>query len=154
MAGSAEAAAVAGESTKATEGKRIAVHYTGTLDNGEVFDSSDDRDPLEFTMGGGNVIAGFENAIRGMSPGEEKTVTLGPEEAYGVHDPTLLVEGPRSAFPIGDIREGGSYTVHMKAGGEAEARVVKVTGDRVTLDFNHPLAGKRLTFHVKVVSVT
>lgn len=139
---------------KAADGKRIAVHYTGTLDSGEVFDSSDEREPLEFTMGAGNLIPGFEKAIRGMSPGDEKTVTLEPEEAYGVHDPTLLVEGPRSAFPIGEIREGGSYTVHMKDGGEAEARVVKAAGDLVTLDFNHPLAGKRLTFRLRVVSVT
>jgi peptidylprolyl isomerase len=139
---------------KAEDGKRIAVHYTGSLDGGEVFDTSDEREPLEFTMGAANLIPGFEKAIRGMSPGEEKTVTLEPEEGYGAHDPTLLVEGPRSAFPIGEIREGGSYTVHMKDGGEAEARVVKVAGDLVTLDFNHPLAGKRLTFRLRVVSVT
>ncbi len=138
---------------KVSEGKRVAVHYRGTLDNGEEFDSSEGREPLEFIVGSGQLIPGFEKAVMGMSPGEEKTVTLEPGDAYGAYEDDLVVDGPRSSFPQGEIRVGQSYTVQLGKGEEAEARVVRIEKDRVKMDFNHPLAGKRLTFRLRVVSV-
>jgi len=135
-------------------GDKVAVHYTGTLDDGQVFDSSEGREPLEFVVGSGQLIPGFEKALNGMSPGEEKTVTLEPEDAYGPYEDDLVIDGPRSSFPAGEIRVGQSYTVQLAKGDEAEARVLSVTADRVKMDFNHPLAGKRLTFRLRVVSVT
>lgn len=138
---------------KAAKGRKVAVHYRGTLDDGEEFDSSQDREPLEFVVGGGDMIPGFEKAVIGMEPGQEKTVTLEPEDAYGAYEDELVVEGPRKSFPDGDLRVGQSFTVHLKGGQEAVARVLRVSGETVALDFNHPLAGKRLTFHLHVVSV-
>ncbi len=134
-------------------GDKVSVHYTGTLDDGEVFDSSEGREPLEFVVGSGQLIPGFESAVVGMSPGEEKTVTLEAADAYGPYEEELVIDGPRSSFPPGEIRVGQSYTIQLAKGDEAEARVLRVTGDRVRMDFNHPLAGKRLTFRLRVVSV-
>ena len=139
---------------KAGKGRKVAVHYRGTLDDGEEFDSSQDREPLEFVVGSGELIPGFEKAVVGMEPGQEKTVSLEPEDAYGPYEDELVIEGPRNSFPEAEIRLGQSFTVHLNDGEEAVGRVVRVAGDTVALDFNHPLAGKRLTFHVHVVSVT
>lgn len=139
---------------KASPGRRVVVHYQGVLDDGEVFDSSEGREPLEFTLGHGAVIPGFESAVEGMSPGEEKTVPLDPEEAYGPYDEGLVIVGPRSSFPEGPLQVGQRYTVHLKGGREAEARILRLTEDSVALDFNHPLAGKRLTFRLRLVAVT
>ncbi len=139
---------------KVTKGRKVAVHYRGTLDGGEEFDSSEDREPLEFVVGSGEMIPGFEKAVVGMEPGQEKTVTLEPEDAYGRYEDELVIEGPRNSFPDGDLQVGKSFTVHLRDGQEAEARVVRVQGDTVALDFNHPLAGKRLTFRLRVVSVS
>ncbi len=139
---------------KAAKGRKVAVHYRGTLDDGEEFDSSQDREPLEFVVGQGDLIPGFEKAVIGMEPGQEKTVTLDPEDAYGAYEDELVIEGPRNSFPDGEIRVGQSFTVHLHGGEEAVGRVLRVGGETVALDFNHPLAGKRLTFHLRVVSVT
>ena len=137
---------------KAAQGSKVAVHYSGALDDGKVFDSSEGREPLEFTIGGGQLIPGFEQAVLGMAAGEEKTVTLEPADAYGDYDSELLIEGPKSAFPEG-LKVGGSYTFQIGRGDEAEGVVKEIRDSTVLVDFNHPLAGKRLTFHVRVVSV-
>lgn len=139
---------------KVTKGRKVAVHYRGTLENGEEFDSSEGREPLEFVAGDGNLIPGFEKALIGMAPGESKTVTLEVEDAYGPYEDELVVEGPRNSFPEEGLKLGQSYTVHLRGGQEAVARVLRIGKDTVALDFNHPLAGKRLTFHLRVVSVT
>ncbi len=139
---------------KVSEGKRVAVHYRGTLDDGEEFDSSDGREPLEIVVGSGQLIPGFEKALMGMAPGEEKTVTLEPDDAYGRYEDEFVIDGPRSPFPPGELHVGQSFTVQVGKGEEAEARVVSFTKDRVKMDFDHPLAGKRLTFRLRVVSVT
>lgn len=139
---------------KAAKGRKVAVHYRGTLDSGEEFDSSAEREPLEFVVGSGDLIPGFEKAIVGMEPGQEKRVTLEPEDAYGPYEEELVVEGPRNSFPDGELKVGQSYTVHLRDGQEAEGRVVRIAGDTVAVDFNHPLAGKRLTFDLRVVSVS
>ena len=139
---------------RAAKGRRVSVLYRGTLEDGQEFDSSADREPLEFVVGEGDLIPGFEKAVVGMEPGQEKTVTLDPEDAYGRYEEQLVVEGPRTSFPDAGLRVGQSYTVHLKGGQEAIGRVLRVSDDSVALDFNHPLAGKRLTFHLRVVSVT
>ncbi len=139
---------------KAAKGRKVAVHYRGTLDNGEEFDSSAEREPLEFIVGSGDLIPGFEKAIVGMEPGQEKRVTLEPEDAYGPYEEELVVEGPRNSFPDGELKVGQSFTVHLRDGQEAEGRVLRIAGDTVAVDFNHPLAGKRLTFDLRVVSVS
>ena len=138
---------------KATKGRKVAVHYRGTLEDGEEFDSSEGREPIEFIVGDGSLITGFERIVIGMEPGESKTVTLDAENAYGPYEADLVIEGPRSSFPEAELKVGQSYTVHLRDGQEAVARVLRIEGDTVALDFNHPLAGKRLTFHVRVVSV-
>ncbi len=139
---------------KVAKGRKVAVHYRGTLDDGAEFDSSTDREPLEFVVGQGEMIPGFEKAVVGMEPGQEKTVILEPEDAYGPYEDQLVIEGPRNSFPEGELRVGQSFTVHLRDGQEAEGRVVRIQDETVALDFNHPLAGKRLTFHLRVVSVT
>ncbi len=139
---------------KATKGRKVAVHYRGTLDDGEEFDSSESREPLEFVVGEGDVIPGFAKAIVGMEAGQRKRVTLEAEDAYGPYEDELVIDGPRDAFPEGEIQVGQSFTVHLRDGEEAVGRVVRVEKDTVALDFNHPLAGKRLTFDLRVVSVT
>lgn len=139
---------------RATKGRKVAVHYRGTLDSGEEFDSSEGREPLEFVVGSGEMIPGFEKAIVGMEPGQEKTITLEPADAYGAYEDELVVEGPRNSFPDGELKVGQSFTVHLRGGQEAEARVVRIVGDTVAMDFNHPLAGKRLTFRLRVVAVS
>ncbi len=139
---------------KVTKGRKVSVHYRGTLEEGKEFDSSEGREPLEFVAGDGNLIPGFEKAILGMEPGQKKKVTLEPEDAYGPYEDELVIEGPRSAFPEGELKVGGSYTVHLRGGEEAVGRVVRIEKDTVAMDFNHPLAGKRLTFDLHVLSVT
>lgn len=139
---------------KVTKGRKVAVHYRGALDNGEEFDSSEGREPLEFVVGDGEMIPGFEKAVLGMEAGQSRTVRLDPEDAYGPYEDGLVVEGPRNSFPDGELKVGQSYTVHLHSGQEAVGRVLRIGEETVTLDFNHPLAGKRLTFHVRVVSVT
>ncbi len=139
---------------KATKGRKVTVHYRGTLDDGQEFDSSEGREPLEFVVGGGDMVPGFEKAVVGMEPGQKKTVILEPEDAYGAYEDELVIEGPRNAFPEGELKVGQSYTVHLRRGQEAVGRVLRLGQDTVALDFNHPLAGKRLTFDLHVVSVT
>jgi len=139
---------------KVTKGRKVSVHYRGTLDDGEEFDSSEGREPLEFVAGDGDLIPGFEKAVLGMEPGQRKQVTLEPEDAYGPYEDDLVVEGPRNAFPEGELKVGASFTVHLRGGEEAVGRVVRIEKDTVAMDFNHPLAGKRLTFDLHVLSVT
>lgn len=105
-------------------------------------------------IGDGDMILGFEKAVVGMEPGETKTVTLEAEEAYGAYEDELVIEGPRNVFPEGELKLGASFTVHLRGGEEAVGRVVRIGPDTVALDFNHPLAGKRLTFRLRLVSVT
>ncbi len=139
---------------RVTKGRKVVVHYRGTLDDGEEFDSSEGREPLECVVGDGDLIPGFKQALLGMEAGQRKRVTLEPEDAYGAYEDQLVIEGPRNAFPDGELQVGQSYTVHLHGGEEAVGRVLRIGRDTVAMDFNHPLAGKRLTFRVRVVSVT
>lgn len=139
---------------KATQGDTVAVHYTGTLDNGEVFDSSRGRDPLEFQVGSGQVIAGFDRAVEGLAVGESREVRLEPAEAYGQPQDDLLVDVPADHFPDGQEPEVGQHVQVQVAPGQSRvARIAEVGGDTVRLDLNHPLAGQTLTFAVELVDV-
>lgn len=131
------------------EGSTVAVHYTGSLDDGEVFDSSLEREPLEFTVGSGQVIAGFDDAVRGLRIGDSVVVRIEPADAYGEIDPELVLD-----FPIEDVPEEFRVEgMQVLLGGSTAATVITVTADTVTVDANHPLAGQALTFDIELVEI-
>ena len=138
----------------AQSGDLVSVHYSGRLDDGTPFDSSEGRDPLAFTLGAGQVVAGFDAAVDGMEVGEEKTVRLPAEDAYGARRDDLVLSVPRTALPD-DVRPepGQSVQLGLQGGGTVEARVVEVSDDALTLDANHPLADQALTFDLRLVDV-
>lgn len=138
----------------AKKGDTVAVHYTGTLDDGQVFDSSRDRDPLEFEVGGGQVIPGFDRAVEGLEIGESREVTLEPKEAYGDPREDLVVDVDRDRFPQDEEPEvGRQVQVQVSPGEHRVATITDVQEESVTLDLNHPLAGKALTFAVELVEI-
>lgn len=138
----------------ATSGDTVHVHYTGRLDDGTVFDSSEGRDPLKFTVGAGQVIPGFDQAVNGMAPGDSKTVRIGPSDAYGERRDELVLDVPREQFPDDiDPEPGMELAVQSDGGRQLPVRVTDVRDDSVTLDANHPLAGEALTFEVTLVEV-
>ena len=140
--------------SQASAGNKIAIHYTGTLADGSVFDSSEGRDQLSFTMGEGQIIPGLETALDGMAEGEEKTVTVPADDAYGQKNPQAMQRVPRSSVPDGVPLDLGTQLQLQTPEGQAmPVTVAEVTESEVVLDANHPLAGKDLTFAVKVVSV-
>ena len=140
---------------KVENGLFVSIDYTGTLDNGEVFDTSEGRRPLEVQMGSGNVIPGFESALMGMSLNETKTFTLSPEDAYGEHDPQRTHDFPRSEIPEGMTPQvGQTLMLSTPQGQQIPARVDSIDDDKVVFDLNHPLAGKELTFDIKVVGIS
>ena len=132
----------------AQDGQTVAVHYTGKLDDGTLFDSSRQRDPLEFTIGSGQVIPGFDEAARSLDVGESKTVRLEPKDAYGEPNIELIFHVPADETPeplaVGD---------RVELWNGALAVVTTVTDDEVIIDANHPLAGKALTIEIELVSV-
>ncbi len=136
-------------------GNTVQVHYTGTLDNGEVFDSSHDREPLEVTIGQGQLIRGFENALMGMAVDEKKTFTLEPDEAYGQRDQEAIRSFPRDQIPPGmDVQVGQMVALSAPDGQQMPAKVTELDQNSIILDLNHPLAGERLTFAIEVVAIT
>ena len=140
---------------KADNGLFVSVDYTGTLDNGEVFDSSEGRTPLEVQLGSGNVIPGFESALMGMSLNESKTFTLGPEDAYGHRDEDQMHDFPRSDIPDGMTPEVGQVLMlNTPKGQQIPARIDSIDDEKVTFDLNHPLAGQSLTFKIEVVGIS
>jgi FKBP-type peptidyl-prolyl cis-trans isomerase 2 len=140
--------------TQAKAGDTIAIHYTGTLADGSQFDSSEGRDPLRFTLGSGQIIAGLDAAITGMSQGEKKSVTIAAAEAYGDHRPEAVQAVPRAQIPAEiPLEVGGGLQVQTPDGQTIPVTVTSVTDEEVTLDANHPLAGKDLTFAVELVEI-
>lgn len=138
----------------AKENDTVKVHYTGTLDDGSIFDSSEERTPLEFTIGEGSLIPAFENAVVGMSPGDSKTVKVNAEDAYGPFFSEMIVEIDRKEFPDGiDLNPGVDLRIEDEEGWARTARIVEVNEDKVTIDANHPLAGKDLTFKIKLMDI-
>ena len=136
-------------------GLYVSINYTGTLDNGDVFDSSEGRTPLEIQIGSGGIIPGFESALMGMSLNETKTFTLAPEEAYGHRDDDRMHEFPRADIPAGMTPEvGQTLMLHSPQGQQIPARVDRIDDEKVTFDLNHPLAGQSLTFDIEVVGIS
>ena len=131
------------------------MHYTGTLEDGTQFDSSIDKTPLTFTLGAGQMIKGFEDAIRGMKVGETNTVTLPPEEAYGEYDEDRIVVLDRAQFPIGmELSIGQRVPMQNSAGQQFTVTIIEIGTETVTVDANHELAGKTLIFEIELVSIT
>lgn len=140
--------------SKATSGDTVRVHYKGTLSEGEEFDSSEGKDPLEFTLGESQVIPGFEKTVEGMEEGESTTTTVPAEEGYGEPREDLRLEMPRDQFPEGVEPEvGQELGLEQPDGRTVPVRVVGVADDEVTLDANHPLAGEELTFEIELVEI-
>ncbi len=141
-------------SREAKQGDHVAVHYTGRLQDGTVFDSSDGREPIKFDVGGGEVIAGFDRAVTGMKVGETREVTIPAAEAYGEVRPELRLRVPRSELPEGHVPEVGQmFAVQVGPDQQATARMAEVHEDTVVLDLNHPLAGEPLTFGIELVRI-
>ncbi|GAB4281688.1 MAG: peptidylprolyl isomerase [Deferrisomatales bacterium] len=138
---------------KADDQAYVAIEYTLTLDDGEVVDRSEPGDPLGFIFGSGQIIPGLEKGIHGMEAGETARVTVEPEEAYGHPKPELVRGIPRENFPADLEIEPGMGFEARGPHGPVTFRVQAVTDDEVMADFNHPLAGKRLTFDVKIAEV-
>ena len=141
--------------TQAKDGDIVRVHYTGRYENGEVFDSSHDRgQPLEFTIGGKQVIPGFERGVEGMSPSDVKTVDIPAEEAYGSYRPDMVLAIEREHIPPDANPEPGQHIMlDLPDGRLLPATVVEVSESGVTVDCNHPMAGKDLKFEIELVEI-
>lgn len=139
---------------QAKDGDSVHVHYTGRLDDGTVFDSSRDREPLNFTVGSGEVIPGFDALVRGMEVGETRTTTIPAADAYGPELEELFIPVPRSQLPPG-LEPTVGQPLRMSSPDGQSFRVVieRVDDDVVILNANHPLAGKDLTFEVELVAI-
>jgi peptidylprolyl isomerase len=134
-------------------GDTVKAHYKGTLENGTVFDNSNGRDPIEFEVGSGKVIPGFEKAVVGMEPGDKKTVTIAVGDAYGDRRDELLLEVPKEQVPPDLDANVGDDLVLERNGQEIRVRVQDVNDAGMTLDANHPLAGEELTFEIELVEI-
>lgn len=140
--------------TQAKSGDTVRIHYTGTLDDGTQFDSSAGRDPLEFALGGGQVIPGFDSAVDGMTVGESKSVTIPPEQAYGERHEQLVQQVPKSALPDDMKPEVGMQLQSQSPDGQVMNLIVtEVEEAAITVDANHPLAGQALTFAIELVEI-
>jgi len=140
--------------TQAKSGDTVRIHYTGTLQDGAVFDSSEGRDPLEFQLGSGQVIPGFDDGVTGMTVGEKKTIEIPCDQAYGAINPQAMQNVPRAEIPDHIPLDLGTQLQVQAGNGQTMMVVVaNVTEDTVTLDANHPLAGKDLTFALELVEI-
>ena len=138
----------------ASSGDTDRIHYTGTLQDGTQFDSSKGRDPLQFTVGAGQVVPGFDKAVSGMEVGETKTVTIDAKDAYGEPDPNQVVEVSKDQLPPdSNVSVGDQLQLGMQNGGSMIVRVAEVNENSILLDANHPLAGEDLTFEITLDSV-
>jgi peptidylprolyl isomerase len=139
---------------QAKSGDTVKVHYSGRLTDGTQFDSSAGREPLEFQVGNGDVIKGFDEGVTGMSVGDKKTVHIPADEAYGQKDDERIIKFPRSNFPPDLKPEVGMQLNMTNGGGQViPVTVLDVDADNVTLDANHPLAGQDLIFDIELVSI-
>jgi FKBP-type peptidyl-prolyl cis-trans isomerase 2 len=136
------------------KGDTIKVHYHGKLNDGSTFDSSEGREPLEFEVGGGMVIPGFDTGVTGMAPGEKKTIVIPADEAYGQKQDEMIMEFPRDRFPADMVPEVGMQLNMSNGSGQNFPVTIAEVGDEaVLLDANHPLAGQDLTFDLELVEI-
>jgi len=139
---------------KAKNGDLVKVHYTGKMDDGSVFDTSTDSEPLEFKLGDGKVIPGFENSIIGMEIGEKKNVNIASDDAYGKHRSEMILQVPKEQVPP-DVETKVGDRLQMKSdkGDTLVVVVTEVNDDGITIDGNHPLAGKDLNFDLELIEI-
>ena len=135
------------------DGRNVTVHYVGKLDDGSIFDSSRDYEPISFEVGGGKVIPGFDQAVIGMKVGETKSVQILSEDAYGDRNENAVLVVPRDAFPEDMEIEIGMQVTGQGPNGDFPAIVTATASNGVTIDMNHPLAGQNLNFEIEVVEV-
>ncbi|KAA3627806.1 MAG: peptidylprolyl isomerase [Proteobacteria bacterium] len=138
---------------QAAAGDSVRVHYTGRLNDGTVFDSSEGRDPLDFTLGSGQVIPGFDEAVTGMTVGESVTITIEPENAYGERREEMVQQVPRSDIPDDIDLAVGMQLQASGPQGDIVVTVIEMSDETIKLDANHPLAGKALTFDLQLVEI-
>ena len=137
----------------AKDGDKVKIHYKGFFEGGEVFDTSEGREPLEFAISGGQVIPGFEKGVTGMAVGEKKTINIPAEEAYGPYRDEMVQDVDRAQFPAdAEIKPGQMFQVDTP-NGPMPVTVKAVFDDKVTLDANHAMAGKDLNFDLELVSI-
>jgi peptidylprolyl isomerase len=139
---------------KVQDGDTVSLHYTGTLNDGTVFDSSEAGQPLSFTVGSGEVIPGFDDGVRGMEVGETRDISIAPEQAYGEYYEELVRVVPRAAFPPNVTPAVGmGFELELPSGQTLPVRIIDIEGDEVTLDANHLLAGETLNFKIRLLSI-
>lgn len=140
--------------TKVKKGDQVSVHYTGKLTNGEQFDSSTGRDPLSFTVGAGQMIKGFDDAVLGMEVGEKKVVSISPKEAYGEKNDEAIIEFPKANVPAEMALEVGmKLQLQDQSGRPFPVVVSEIKDEVIVLDANHELAGKELVFDIELVEI-
>lgn len=140
--------------TQVKSGDTVRIHYTGTLTDGSTFDSSEGRDPLEFTVGSGEIIPGLDVAVPGMAVGEKKTVNIACDDAYGEANPEMTQAVPRDSIPEEiPLEIGAMLQMQTPQGQVVPVTVVEINEAEVTLDANHPLAGQDLTFDIELVEI-
>lgn len=140
--------------TQAKSNDKVKVHYTGTLNDGSVFDSSREAEPLEFTVGDGQLIKGFDEAVAGMAVGETKTVTIPAEEAYGEPNDEMVFQVERTQFAEDVTPEVGQrFQLDSPDGQQIVVCITEIEGEQITLDANHPLAGQDLTFELELMEI-
>lgn len=140
--------------SEAKNGDTVRIHYTGRLTDGTVFDSSQGREPLEFTLGQGQIITGLEKGIVGMTTGDSSTVEVAADDAYGPHDPAQVQNVPRDMIPPEvELQPGAQLGARTPQGQELSLTVVEVGDEEVKVDANHPLAGKDLVFDIELIEI-
>jgi FKBP-type peptidyl-prolyl cis-trans isomerase 2 len=140
-------------SAQIQDGDVVRVHYTGRFEDGQIFDSSEDGEPLQFQAGSGEVIAGFDQGVRDMDVGDKKRIEIEPENAYGIRHDQLIQTIPRNGLNLDEEPEQGmTLVMQLPEGNEIPVLVTEVDDDNITLDANHPLAGRKLIFDLERVS--
>lgn len=139
---------------QAKKGDHVKVHYKGTLEDGSEFDASFNREPIEFTLGDGMLLPRFEQAVEGMDEGETRNIKIPADEAYGPYFQDLVIEFEKEQFPPDlDAKIGEHLELQQEDGSSTVVKIVNISGDKVSLDANHPLAGKDLLFEIKLLAV-
>ncbi|MFC1501468.1 peptidylprolyl isomerase [Elusimicrobiota bacterium] len=136
------------------QGSRVKLEYIGKLEDGTVFDKSQKEKPLDFVVGAGTVIRGFEDGVKGMNIGDEKSITIEPDLGYGLRDESLVMKFEKSVVPDNiKLERGMPLKLNLSNGNMVEATVVDVGEDNIIVDLNHPLAGKTIIFDLKILSI-